>query len=29
LLIAYVILALRWPARSPLDRLAGTYLVPR
>jgi hypothetical protein len=26
---AYVILALRSPARSPLDRLAGTYLVPR
>jgi hypothetical protein len=26
---AYVILALRTPARSPLDRLAGTYLVPR
>jgi hypothetical protein len=29
LVIAYVVLALRTPARSSLDRLAGTYLVPR
>jgi hypothetical protein len=28
LLGAYLILALRYPTRSPLDRLAGTYLVP-
>jgi hypothetical protein len=28
LLGAYLILALRYPSRSPLDRLAGTYLVP-
>ena len=28
LLGAYLILALRYPARSPLDRLTGTYLVP-
>src|SRR5262249_13990620 len=29
LLPAYVVLALRQPARSWHDRLAGTYLVPR
>jgi hypothetical protein len=28
LLGAYLILALRYPARSPLDWLTGTYLVP-
>ena len=26
---AYVVLALRFPARGVHDRLAGTYLVPR
>jgi hypothetical protein len=29
LLAVYAVLALRTPARSPLDRLAGTYVVPR
>jgi hypothetical protein len=29
LVTAYLILALRNPTRTPLDRLAGTYLVPR
>jgi hypothetical protein len=27
-LLAYLILALRYPTRSPLDRLVGTFLVP-
>jgi hypothetical protein len=29
LLVGYVVLALRFPRRSPQDRLAGTYLVPQ
>jgi hypothetical protein len=29
LLLAYPVLAVCWPRRSPHDRLAGTYLVPR
>jgi hypothetical protein len=29
LLVAYAILALRWPERGPHDRLAGTRVVPR
>src|SRR5262249_32677127 len=29
LLLAYIVLALWFPARGPHDRLAGTYVVPR
>ena len=29
LLVGYVVLALRFPARGPHDWLARTYLVPR
>ena len=28
LLPVYAVIALRFPARPPQDRLAGTYLVP-